>query len=120
MTETQTQPSAAAMRAAAVYFMGTAEVEPGWTPGDGILNLARIIDRETGLPELLAVVRALVDSPGFGDATAPGQASDADGGPVNVTCLCQETIDAARAAIAKATKDAPPAGNPFDALRCTV
>ena len=102
MTETQHTPGA--MRAAQHYLFGQV-VKEEYGTGEAVQTLAEIIDRETGLPELLGVVRALVDSPGFGDATAPGRASDPDGGPINVTCLCQETIDAARAAIAKATKE---------------
>ncbi len=50
-------------------------------------------------PELLEALRLVVDSVGFGDATAPGQPSDLDGGPVCSIYLCQETIDAIRAAI---------------------
>ena len=81
------------MRAATVYFMGTAEVEPGWTPGDGTLNLARIIDRETGAAKLLDAWRELL---------AFCEAEDCD--PYCCGVYLSRIADRARAAIAQASK----------------
>jgi BioD-like phosphotransacetylase family protein len=51
MSEAQTQPSEAAMRAATALWI---EDDPGWMREEMLLRASQIIDRETGLPQLIA------------------------------------------------------------------
>jgi hypothetical protein len=82
-------PSAAAMRAAAAITGGLSEKE--WENG-----LARIIDRETGLPELIAALEAVVRAADR-ETIVSGKYTRSEG---------EALIKQARAAIARATKPA--------------
>lgn len=94
-----TKPTAAAMRAA--YFVWKEEVsDVGLCPRlEKQRRIAEIIDRETGLPELIAACRlaSCVEQANLDDLRAQGEPEDG----ANI-CACKQSISIYKAAIAKA------------------
>ena len=91
---TQTQHTPGAIRAAQRYLFGRMIPEEYQT-GPGVQKLAEIIDRETGLPELVEALREILHDLDSGYIAQPSHRAE----------VCRRRHEARiRAAIAKATK----------------
>ena len=101
MNQKTTEPSAAATRAAEriIAWEWRNDGRASITADSGVVwQLAAIIDRETGLPELLEACEGLVRSAGYESGECEETLRGAGGLRVGLVQL-----DAARAAIARAT-----------------